>query len=137
MNTYNKKQNVIDYTLMVLLSISSILAAASIPYALMCFTILLAVSTVIFIITSIMSKIYKTSILAFIIDLLCKLNLFGGVIFFSRSYPGKEMIGTYMSIILIGYLIYDLIAKKIPIHRPISYLLIYAITTGVCAAIIM
>ncbi|MBO7134065.1 MAG: hypothetical protein J6W06_07910 [Bacteroidales bacterium] len=137
MNTYSKRQNIIDYTLMGLLCASSILAAAGIPYALTCFTILLAVSSVIFIITSIMSKIYKTSILAFIIDLLCKLNLFGGMLFFSKSYPGKEIIGRYLSIILIGYLIYDLIAKKIPIHRPISYLLIYAITTGACAAITM
>lgn len=137
MNTYSKRQNIIDYTVMGLLAISAILAAASIPYALTCFIFLWFASLVIFIITSIKSKIYKTSILAFIIDLYCKINLFGGILFFSKDYPGKEMMGTYMSIILIGYLIYDVITKKIPVYRPVSYLLIYAVTAGVCAAITM
>lgn len=137
MNTYTKTQNIIDYTVMGLLSVCAILAAASIPYALTCFIFLWFASLVVFIITSIRSKIYKNSILAFIIDLYCKINLFGGILFFSRGYPGKEMMGTYMSVILIGYLIYDVISKKVPVYRPVSYLLIYAITTGVCATITM
>lgn len=137
MNTYTKTQNIIDYTVMVLLSVCAILAAASIPYALTCFIFLWLASLVIFLITSIRSKIYKTSVLAFIIDLYCKINMFAGVWFVSKGYAGKEMIGTYISALLVGYLIYDLIAKKIPVHRPLSYLLIYAITTGVCAAITM
>lgn len=137
MNTYTKTQNIIDYTVMGLLSVCAILAAASIPYALTCFIFLWLASLVIFLITSIRSKIYKTSVLAFIIDLYCKMNMFVGVWFVSKGYVGKEMIGTYISALLVGYLIYDLIAKKIPVHRPVSYLLIYAITTGVCAAITM
>ena len=137
MNTYTKTQNIIDYTVMGLLSVCAILAAATIPYALTCFIFLWFASLVVFIITSIRSKIYKNSILAFIIDLYCKINLFGGILFFSKGYPGKEMMGTYMSVILIGYLIYDVISKKVPVYRPVSYLLIYAITTGVCAAITM
>jgi len=137
MNTYTKTQNIIDYTVMGLLSVCAILAAASIPYALTCFIFLWLASLVVFLITSIRSKIYKTSILAFIIDLYCKMNMFVGVWFVSKGYAGKEMIGTYISALLVGYLIYDLIAKKIPVHRPVSYLLIYAITTGVCAAITM
>lgn len=137
MNTYTKTQNIIDYTVMGLLSVCAILAAASIPYALTCFIFLWFASLVVFIITSIRSKIYKNSILAFIIDLYCKINLFGGILFFSKGYPGKEMMGTYMSVILIGYLIYDVISKKVPVYRPVSYLLIYAITTGVCATITM
>lgn len=137
MNTYTKTQNIIDYTVMGLLSVCAILAAANIPYALTSFIFLWLASLVIFLITSIRSKIYKTSVLAFIIDLYCKMNMFVGVWFVSKGYVGKEMIGTYISALLIGYLIYDLIAKKIPVHRPVSYLLIYAITTGVCAAITM
>ncbi len=137
MNTYTKTQNIIDYTVMGLLSVCAILAAANIPYALTSFIFLWLASLVIFLITSIRSKIYKTSVLAFIIDLYCKMNMFAGVWFVSKGYAGKEMIGTYISALLVGYLIYDLIAKKIPVHRPVSYLLIYAITTGVCAAITM
>ena len=137
MNTYTKTQNIIDYTVMGLLSVCAILAAASIPYALTCFIFLWLASLVIFLITSIRSKIYKTSVLAFIIDLYCKMNMFVGVWFVSKGYAGKEMIVTYISALLVGYLIYDLIAKKIPLYRPVSYLLIYAITTGVCAAITM
>ena len=137
MNTYTKTQNIIDYTIMGLLSVCAILAAANIPYALTSFIFLWLASIVIFLITSIRSKIYKTSVLAFIIDLYCKMNMFVGVWFVSKGYAGKEMIGTYISALLVGYLIYDLIAKKIPVHRPVSYLLIYAITTGVCAAITM
>ena len=137
MNTYTKTQNLIDYTVMGLLSVCAILAAANIPYALTSFMFLWLASLVIFLITSIRSKIYKTSVLAFIIDLYCKMNMFAGVWFVSKGYAGKEMIGTYISALLVGYLIYDLIAKKIPVHRPVSYLLIYAITTGVCAAITM
>jgi hypothetical protein len=137
MNTYTKTQNLIDYTVMGLLSVCAILAAANIPYALTSFIFLWLASLVIFLITSIRSKIYKTSVLAFIIDLYCKMNMFAGVWFVSKGYAGKEMIGTYISALLVGYLIYDLIAKKIPVHRPVSYLLIYAITTGVCAAITM
>ncbi|MBQ2574125.1 MAG: hypothetical protein II575_07880 [Bacteroidales bacterium] len=137
MNTYTKTQNIIDYTVMGLLSVCAILAAANIPYALTSFIFLWLASIVIFLITSIRSKIYKTSVLAFIIDLYCKMNMFAGVWFVSKGYAGKEMIGTYISALLVGYLIYDLIAKKIPVHRPLSYLLIYAITTGVCAAITM
>ena len=137
MNTYTKTQNIIDYTVMGLLSVCAILAAANIPYALTSFIFLWLASLVIFLITSIRSKIYKTSILAFIIDLYCKMNMFAGVWFVSKGYAGKEMIGTYISALLVGYLIYDIIAKKIPVHRPVSYLLIYAITTGVCAAITM
>jgi hypothetical protein len=137
MNTYTKTQNIIDYTTMGLLSVCAILAAANIPYALTSFIFLWLASLVIFLITSIRSKIYKTSVLAFIIDLYCKMNMFAGVWFVSKGYAGKEMIGTYISALLVGYLIYDLIAKKIPVHRPVSYLLIYAITTGVCAAITM
>lgn len=137
MNTYSKRQNLIDYTVMGLLSISAILAAASIPYALTCFIFLWLASLVIFIITSIKSKIYKTSILAFIIDLYCKMNMFVGIWFVSKGYAGKEMIGIYISALLVGYLIYDLITKKIPVYRPVSYLLIYAMTTGICAAITM
>ena len=137
MNTYSKRQNIIDYTVMGLLSISAILAAASIPYALTCFIFLWFASLVIFIITSIKSKIYKTSILAFIIDLYCKMNMFAGIWFVSKGYAGKEMIGIYISALLVGYLIYDLITKKIPVYRPVSYLLIYAMTTGICAAITM
>lgn len=137
MNTYNKTQNIIDYTVMGLLSISAILAAACIPYALTCFIFLWMASLVIFIITSVMSKIYKTSVLAFIIDLYCKLNIFVGVWFWSKDYSGKDMVGTYISALLVGYLIYALITKKISAYRPLSYLLIYALTTGVCAAIMM
>ena len=137
MNTYTKTQNIIDYTVMGLLSVCAILAAANIPYALTSIIFLWLASLIIFLITSIRSKIYKTSVLAFIIDLYCKINMFAGVWFVSKGYAGKEMIGTYISALLVGYLIYDLIAKKIPVHRPVSYLLIYAITTGVCAAITM
>ena len=137
MNTYSKRQNIIDYTVMGLLSISAILAAASIPYALTCFIFLWLASLVIFIINSIKSKKYKTSILAFIIDLYCKMNMFVGIWFVSKGYAGKEMIGIYISALLVGYLIYDLITKKIPVYRPVSYLLIYAMTTGICAAITM
>ena len=137
MNTYTKTQNIIDYTVMGLLSVCAILAAANIPYALTSFIFLWLASIIIFLITSIRSKIYKNSILAFIIDLYCKMNMFVGVWFVSKGYAGKEMMGTYISALLVGYLIYDLIAKKIPVHRPVSYLLIYAITTGVCAAITM
>ena len=137
MNTYTKTQNIIDYSVMGLLSVCAILAAANIPYALTSFIFLWLASIVIFLITSIRSKIYKNSILAFIIDLYCKMNMFVGVWFVSKGYAGKEMMGTYISALLVGYLIYDLIAKKIPVHRPVSYLLIYAITTGVCAAITM
>ncbi|MBQ5458105.1 MAG: hypothetical protein IIT61_05235, partial [Bacteroidales bacterium] len=134
MNTYTKTENIIDYTAMGLLSVCAILAAANIPYALTSFIFLWLASLVIFLITSIRSKIYKTSVLAFIIDLYCKMNMFAGIWFVSKGYAGKEMFGTYISALLVGYLIYDLIAKKIPVHRPVSYLLIYAITTGVCAA---
>ena len=137
MNTYTKTQNIIDYTVMGLLSLSAILAAACIPYALTCFIFLWLASLVIFIITSVISKIYKTSVFAFIIDLLCKLNMFVGVWFWSRGYEGKDMVGTCISALLVGYLIYALITKKMPAYRPLSYLLIYAVTTGVCAAIMM
>ena len=137
MNTYTKTQNIIDYTVMGLLSVCAILAAANIPYALTSFIFLWLASLVIFLITSIRSKIYKTSVLAFIIDLYCKMNMFVGIWFVSKGYADKEMMGTYISALLVGYLIYNLIAKKIPMHRPLSYLLIYAITTGVCAAITM
>jgi len=137
MNTYTKTQNIVDYTTMALLSASAILAAANVPYAFTCFVFLWAVSFIIFIVTSVMSKIYKDSILAFIFDLFCKLNMFTGVWLFSKGYAGKEMVGTYMSVLLVGYLIYGLITKKAPAYRPISYLLIYAITTGVCAVITM
>ncbi|MBQ2573686.1 MAG: hypothetical protein II575_05645, partial [Bacteroidales bacterium] len=118
MNTYTKTENIIDYTAMGLLSVCAILAAASIPYALTCFIFLWLASLVIFLITSIRSKIYKNSILAFIIDLYCKMNMFAGIWFVSKGYAGKEMFGTYISALLVGYLIYDLIAKKIPVHRP-------------------
>ena len=137
MNTYTKTQNIIDYTMMGLLSLSAILAVVGIPYALTCFIFIWFASFVVFIITSVMSKIYKTSVLAFIIDLFCKLNMFVGVWFWSRSYEGKDKVGTYISALLVGYLIYALITKKMPAYRPLSYLLIYAVTTGVCAAIMM
>lgn len=137
MNTYTKTQNIIDYTMMGLLSISAILAAASIPYALTCFVFIWLASFVIFIITSIMSKIYKTSVLAFIIDLICKLNMFVGVWLWSKDYAGKDMVGTCISALLVGYLIYALLTKKMPVYRPLSYLLICAVTMGVCAAITM
>lgn len=137
MNTYTKTQNIVDYTTMALLSASAILVAANIPYALTSLVILWFASLIVFVITSVMSKIYKDSVLAFIFDLFCKLNMFTGVLFVSKGYAGKDMIGTYMSVLLVGYLIYGLITKKAPAYRPISYLLIYAITTGVCAAITM
>ncbi|MBR5982966.1 MAG: hypothetical protein IK025_04495 [Bacteroidales bacterium] len=137
MNTYTKTLNIIDYTTMGLLSLSAILAAANIPYAMTCFILLWFASFVIFIITSIMSKIYKTSVLAFIIDLLCKLNLFVGVWFWSKGYAGKDKVGTCISALLVGYLIFALLTKKMPVYRPLSYLLIYAVTMGVCAGIRM
>lgn len=137
MNTYAKTQNVIDYIVMGLLSISAILAVSGIPYAFTCFISIWFASFVVFIITSVMSKIYKESVLAFIIDLYCKLNMFVGVWFWSRGYEGKDKVGTYISALLVGYLIYALITKKMPAYRPLSYLLIYAVTTGVCAAIMM
>ena len=127
-NTYQKSHNIIDYATMLLLSIFAILAAKDIPYTFIAFTILYALSVVVFVVTSIKSKIYKESVIAFVFDLYVKLNLFAGPFFFCRNYPGKVEVEIYCSIVVIAYLIYDILKKKIPLYRPISYLLVHAIT---------
>ncbi|MBO7572500.1 MAG: hypothetical protein J6T48_10165 [Bacteroidales bacterium] len=133
MNTYTKTLNVIDYSTMGLLSISAILAAANIPYALICFIVLWVLSIAIFITTSVKSGIYKESGSLFIYDLVIKIMIFASIEFWAqRDYVNISMAG-----LLVGYVIFAIMTKKIPVQRPIFYLLIYGVTTGVCAAITM
>ncbi len=127
-NTYAMSHNIIDYTMMVLLSLFAILTTFGVPYAFTTFVILYAVSVVVFIVTSIRSKIYKESIVAFIFDLYVKLNMFVALFFFCRDYPGKCAVGIYCSVVVLAYLVYDILKKKIPLYRPISYLLVYVTT---------
>ncbi len=133
MNTYTRKQNIIDYTTLGLLSISAILTAANIPYAVICFIVLWVLSIGVFVTTSVKSRIYKESVPLFIGDLVIKIMLFASVEFWSQ----RDYINISMAGILVGYLITVVITKEIPVQRPIFYLLIYAVTTGVCAAITM
>jgi hypothetical protein len=136
MNTYNKTLNIIDYTVMGLLSVNVILAALNIPYAFNCFVVLWLLSMVIFIATSIKSKLYNISIPLFILDIICKNQIFGGILLLNGGDASKN-IGLGISIVLVVYLIDSLLTKNAPVYRSVSYLLIYAITTGVCAAITM
>lgn len=116
-----------------LLSISAILAAANIPYALICFIVLWVLSIAIFITTSVKSGIYKESGSLFIYDLVIKIMIFASIEFWAqRDYVNISMAG-----LLVGYVIFAIMTKKIPVQRPIFYLLIYGVTTGVCAAITM
>ncbi|MBQ3991108.1 MAG: hypothetical protein II630_09670, partial [Bacteroidales bacterium] len=59
--------------------------------------------------------------------------LFASVEFWAQ----RDYINISMAGFLVGYLITVVITKEIPVQRPIFYLLIYAVTTGVCAAITM
>ena len=116
-----------------LLSISAILAAANIPYALICFIVLWVLSIAIFITTSVKSGIYKESGSLFIYDLVIKIMIFASIEFWAqRDYVNISMAG-----LLVGYVIFAIMTKKISVQRPIFYLLIYGVTTGVCAAITM
>ncbi len=137
MGTYTKRQNIIDYTMMGLLSINVILVTLGIPHTLTCFIALWIISIGVFTLTSVTSKIYKTDVLLFILDLLCKIIMYNSLIFFTNGNPEKSIIDTSYAGMLIGYLFYTLITKKFPFYRPLSYLLIYAVTTGICAAITM
>ena len=102
MNTYTKTLNVIDYSTMGLLSISAILAAANIPYALICFIVLWVLSIAIFITTSVKSGIYKESGSLFIYDLVIKIMIFASIEFWAqRDYVNISMAG-----LLVGYVIF-------------------------------
>lgn len=135
MNTYTKTLNIIDYIIMGLLSGNVILAALNIPYAFNCFVVLWLVSMVIFTATSIMSKLYKISIPIFILDLICKNQIFSGILFLNGGASKNISLG--ISILFVVYLIDSLLTKNAPVYRSVSYLLIYAVITGVCAAITM
>jgi len=135
MNTYTKTLNIIDYIVMGLLSVNVILAALNIPYAFNCFVVLWLVSMVIFTATSIMSKLYKISIPIFILDLICKNQIFNGILFLNGGASKNISLG--ISILFVVYLIDSLLTKNAPAYRSVSYLLIYAVITGVCAAITM
>jgi len=136
MNTYTKTLNIIDYTIMGLLAIGVILTALNIPYARIGFMILWCLSVGVFMATSIGSKLYKISVPLFVLDLFCKINLFSGIKFWNID-SDRNYIGIGMALIFVIYLIDAIMTKKAPIYRPLSYLLIYAVTAGVCAAIRM
>ena len=136
MNTYSKTLNIIDYTVMGLLSVNVILAALNIPYAFNCFVVLWILSMVIFIATSIKSKLYNISIPIFILDLICKNQIFNGILFLNGGDASKN-VSLGISILFVVYLIDSLLTKNAPVYRSVSYLLIYAVVTGVCAAITM
>lgn len=136
MNTYSKRQNIIDYTFMGLLATSVILTVLNIPYAYIYLMIIWCLSIGVFIATSIGSKLYKVSVPVFILDLFCKINLFSGIKFWNID-SGRNYIGIGMTLIFVIYIIDAIMTKKAPVYRPVSYLLIYAVTAGVCAAITM
>ncbi len=136
MNTYTKTQNIIDYTLMGLLAIGVILTALNIPYARIGFMILWCLSVGVFMATSICSKLYKISVPLFILDIVCKNQIFGGILLLNSGNASKN-ISLAISIVLVVYLIDSLLTKNAPVYRSVSYLLIYAVITGVCAAITM
>ena len=136
MNTYNKTLNIIDYSVMGLLLISAILVnTTNIPHAETCFIVIFALSVCIFISTSIKSKLYNISVPIFILDLFCKINIFGGVLLWDKNFDGKSTISLIMPIVFVIYLIDSLLTKKAPVYRSVSYLLIYAIVAGIGAAI--
>lgn len=137
MRTYTKRLNIIDYTVMGLLSVNVILVALGIPHALTCFITLWVLSIGVFIITSLKSKIHRISVPLFILDLFCKIYMYVALIFSNDGDPSKKIIDISFATLLIGFLISVIIDKKIPIYRPVSYLLIYGVTTGICAAITM
>lgn len=89
MNTYTKRQNIIDYTMIGLLSINVILVALGIPYALTCFVALWILSIGVFTLTCVMSKIYKTDVLLFILELFCKIIMYNSLIFLPMAILGK------------------------------------------------
>ncbi len=136
MNTYTKTENIIDYTAMGLLAISVILTVLNIPYAEIYYIILLCLSIGVFMGTSVNSKLYKVSVPIYILDLFCKINIFSGIKFWNID-SGRNYIGIGMTLIFVIYLIDAIMTKKAPVYRPLSYLLIYAVTAGVCAAITM
>lgn len=136
MNTYSKRQNIIDYTFMGLLAISVILTAVNIPHAYIFFLVLWYLSAAVFIATSIGSKLYKVSVPIFILDSFCKINLFPGVKYWNIDSV-RNYISIGMALIFVIYLIVAIITKKAPVYRPVSYLLIYAVTVGVYTAITM
>ncbi|MBO7481760.1 MAG: hypothetical protein J6T63_06600 [Bacteroidales bacterium] len=136
MNTYTKTQNIIDYTAMGLLATSVILTVLNIPYAYICLMIVWCLSVGVFIATSVGSKLYKVSVPLFVLDLFCKINLFSGIKFWNID-SSRNYIGIGMALIFVIYLIDAIMTKKAPVYRPLSYLLIYAVIAGVCAAITM
>ncbi len=86
--------------------------------------------------TSVNSKLYKVSVPIFILDLFCKINIFSGIKFWTFDFD-RNYISIGMTLIFVFYLIDAIMTKKVPVYRPLSYLLIYAVTAGVCAAITM
>ena len=136
MKTYTKTQNIIDYTAMGLLAISVILTVLNIPYAVICFMIVWCLSIGVFMGTSVNSKLYKVSVPIFILDLFCKINIFSGIKFWTFDFD-RNYISIGMTLIFVIYLIDAIMTKKVPVYRPLSYLLIYAVIAGVCAAITM
>ena len=136
MNTYTKTENIIDYTAMGLLAISLILTVLNIPYAVICFMIVWCLSIGVFMGTSVNSKLYKVSVPIFILDLFCKINIFSGIKFWTFDFD-RNYISIGMTLIFVIYLIDAIMTKKVPVYRPLSYLLIYAVIAGVCAAITM
>lgn len=136
MNTYTKTENIIDYTAMGLLAISVILTVLNIPYAVICFMIVWCLSIGVFMGTSVNSKLYKVSVPIFILDLFCKINIFSGIKFWTFDFD-RNYISIGMTLIFVIYLIDAIMTKKAPVYRPLSYLLIYAVIAGVCAAITM
>jgi hypothetical protein len=136
MKTYTKTENIIDYTAMGLLAISVILTVLNIPYAVICFMIVWCLSIGVFMGTSVNSKLYKVSVPIFILDLFCKINIFSGIKFWTFDFD-RNCISIGMTLIFVIYLIDAIMTKKVPVYRPLSYLLIYAVIAGVCAAITM
>ncbi len=136
MKTYTKTENIIDYTAMGLLAISVILTVLNIPYAVICFMIVWCLSIGVFMGTSVNSKLYKVSVPIFILDLFCKINIFSGIKFWTFDFD-RNYISIGMTLIFVFYLIDAIMTKKVPVYRPLSYLLIYAVIAGVCAAITM
>ncbi|MBO4615675.1 MAG: hypothetical protein J5709_11230 [Bacteroidales bacterium] len=136
MKTYTKTENIIDYTAMGLLAISVILTVLNIPYAVICFMIVWCLSIGVFMGTSVNSKLYKVSVPIYILDLFCKINIFSGIKFWTFDFD-RNYISIGMTLIFVIYLIDAIMTKKVPVYRPLSYLLIYAVIAGVCAAITM
>ena len=136
MKTYTKTENIIDYTAMGLLAISVILTVLNISYAVICFMIVWCLSIGVFMGTSVNSKLYKVSVPIFILDLFCKINIFSGIKFWTFDFD-RNYISIGMTLIFVIYLIDAIMTKKVPVYRPLSYLLIYAVIAGVCAAITM